>query len=460
MTDPSAFEQWDARSLERAVELIRDERKDWRPFYCGTPGCDGRPHGEWQWPHARQSQVPPTGSWLTWLFIGGRGAGKTRAGTEWTHRLAKAYPRTRLALVEPTGDDIRDTLIEGESGILAKAPPGVQLEWEPSKGKLTWPNGFTAYCYSGERPNRLRGKQHHWAWVDEGPHIPLIKEVWANLLFGLRLGTRPRIAVTTTPLPTKWMKDLMGKPSTVVTRASTYDNLDNLAPIFRDEVLALYEGTSLGRQEIDGDVVDAVEGALWQQAMIDAGRCDRAMVPQLVRVYVAVDPAGSSKAKADETGIVVVGLGSDDHFYVLADASGHYSPRQWATRATDLYETWEADAIVAEVNYGREMVGATLRAVESDARLIGADSRRGKVIRADPVVAKYEQGKVHHVGVLRGLEDQLISWRPGTDSPDRLDALVHGIRALDKGNVRATIASPSWARQDITYEALAAGTEW
>lgn len=453
---PSDFESWTPEAQRKALAMIHANPDDWRPFYCGRQGCDGKPHGKWQWSHARASQKPPPGDWLTWAYIAGRGAGKTRSGTEWTHRLAKAFPGGRIAIIEPTGNDIRDTIVEGESGLLAKSPPGEMPVWEPSKRKLTWKNGFTGYCYSGEEPDRLRGKQHHFAWVDEAPHIDLIEDVWYNLLFGLRLGKHPRILITTTPLPTKWMKDLLKRPNTVLTSGSTYDNLDNLSPIFKDAILSQYAGTTLGRQEIEGRIVDAVDGALWTVSMIDQDRVDEQFVPEMRRIYVAVDPAGSSNKDADETGIVVVGLGVDDHYYVLEDGSGHYSPYGWASRASDLYEKWKADAIVAEINYGREMVATTLQAAESDARLISADSRRGKIIRADPVVALYERHSVHHVGVLQDLEDQLISWTPGKTSPDRLDALVHGIRALDKGNVQATIARPSWKRDDVRYNPMAA----
>lgn len=435
------YRHWSPAAQEKAAALLRDAvQNKWHPFYCPKPGCDGLPHDEgaldgWTFPHARADQHPPKGDWLTWLNRGGRGSGKTRTGAEWTNRRIKVSPR--VALIAPTGTDARDVMVEGESGILACAKPGERPNYEPSKRRLTWPNGAQAFIYSGEEPDRLRGPQHYDAWIDEPAHIDLIEDVWSNLLFGLRLGKMPRICATTTPVPTKWMKALVNDPTTVSVVASTYANIHNLAPIFAKTILAKYEGTRKGRQEIHGEVLADVEGALWQYEYFEPTRLKLEEAPkQYDRIVVGVDPAGTHRKRSDETGIVVVGTaeqGGQAHFYVLADHSGKYSPKGWADRATRAVETWDADCIVAETNYGGDMVRSTLENSDEDVRIEEVQSRRGKVIRADPIVALYEKFRVHHVGEMLGdLEDQLVSWVPGNESPDRLDALVHAITNIAK----------------------------
>ena len=670
------------------AELRNMELRPWRPFYCQKLMCDGRPHGkDWDFPHGRWDQQPPKGDWLTWLIRGGRGSGKTRTGSEWTHRITKIAPR--IALVAPTGPDARDTLVEGESGLLATAAPGERPEWEPSKKKLTWPNGAVAHAFSGEEPDRLRGPQHHcfvagtivqtsagpmciedvtvgmevwtrdglrsvsatgsrearvvtrlgltgtpdhpvwtenrgwvplsdihasdtliawigertsvgasmptrkasstgatagsgsesedrsqaagksitsietpattasrtswrylrriierftgasrasspavgvttssfipvsagrlplalpaprsasarregaqmpsgsrasgpassaetsssralgdsahphastdgeWetvfnltvegkpeffandilvhncAWVDEPAHMPLIEDVWSNLLFGLRLGRHPRVCATTTPLPTEWMKSLVADPTTVSVAVSTYANIANLPPHYAKIILERYEGTRLGRQEIHGEILADVDGALWKYEYFDPFRVE--VAPALDRIVVGIDPAGTSKKRSNETGIIVVGIAGDE-FYVLADYSGKYSPKGWADRAMAAYRDFNADAIVVETNYGGEMVRSTLESVDESPRIIEVNSRRGKVIRADPIVALYEKERVHHVGKSLGvLEDQLVSWVPTDESPDRLDALVHAMHDLAKTSDPASVADP------------------
>lgn len=421
------------------AELRNMELRPWRPFYCQKLMCDGRPHGkDWDFPHGRWDQHPPKGDWLTWLIRGGRGSGKTRTGSEWTHRITKIAPR--IALVAPTGPDARDTLVEGESGLLATAAPGERPEWEPSKKKLTWPNGAVAHAFSGEEPDRLRGPQHHAAWVDEPAHMPLIEDVWSNLLFGLRLGRHPRVCATTTPLPTEWMKSLVADPTTVSVAVSTYANIANLPPHYAKIILERYEGTRLGRQEIHGEILADVDGALWKYEYFDPFRVE--VAPALDRIVVGIDPAGTSKKRSNETGIIVVGIAGDE-FYVLADYSGKYSPKGWADRAMAAYRDFNADAIVVETNYGGEMVRSTLESVDESPRIIEVNSRRGKVIRADPIVALYEKERVHHVGKSLGvLEDQLVSWVPTDESPDRLDALVHAMHDLAKTSDPASVADP------------------
>lgn len=453
--DPEQWKRWTPAAQEKALAALREANsRPWRPFYCPKVLCNGKPHGEWAFPHARWDQHPPKGDWLTWLMRGGRGSGKTRTGSEWTHRRTKISPR--IALIAPTTAAARDVLVEGESGILATAPPGEMPEWEPSKHKLTFKNGATAYTYSGEEPDRLRGPQHHDAWLDEPAHIALISAVWSNLLFGMRLGNKPRICCTTTPVPTKWMKELIADDSTVSVAVSTYANIDNLAPIFAEQVLRRFEGTRLGRQEIHGELLADVEGALWQYEFFDGEDLRADIAPhRLDRIVVGVDPAGTNRKKSDETGIVVVGV-KDEEFYVLADWSGKFSPKGWADRVMTAYREFSADAIVVETNYGGDMVRSTLENVDEFPRIVEVNSRRGKVIRADPIVALYERGLVHHATAgLGDLEDQLVSWVPGNDSPDRLDALVHAMHNLARTVEPSTISEPGDLRAYMAQQTIA-----
>jgi phage terminase large subunit-like protein len=335
-------------------------------------------------------------------------------------------------------------MVEGVSGILACSPPGSRPEWEPSKKKLTWPNGCIAHGFSAEEPDRLRGPQFGFAWADEPAHFPLGQMVWDNMLFGLRMGHNPKVVATSTPKPTKFFKALVAEETTVIHRPSTYANLANLADTFKRVILNRYEGTRLGRQELHGEILEDVEGALWSWDMFQW--IDEA--PQLTRIVVGVDPAGGHKPGNDETGIIVVGFGVDRNLYVLGDGSGRYTPGGWATRANAEYEDYQADAIVPEKNYGGEMVKHTLESSGyRGARIIPVTSRRGKAIRAEPIVALYEKHRVFHVGKrgdLSTLEDELTTWVPGDgDSPNRLDALVHAATELAKGVMPAAISSPN-----------------
>lgn len=487
MSGATDWQHWSPSSQEKLLDALREaEESTWRPFYCPDRFCDGNHHiaapkecpegrlhewveldkrlwqcfkcaqtgkpvDKWLFRHARGDQhPPPPGDWLTWLLLAGRGAGKTRSGSEWTHRIARKEAGCRIALISPTAPDLRDTIIEGESGILATARPGELPQWEPSKKKLTWPNGSTAYGYSGEEPDRLRGKQHHFGWLDEPAHYPLIEDVWSNFLFGLRLGKHPKVCLTTSPLPSQWLRGIVDDPSTVVSKASTYSNLHNLPAHHASVILKRYEDTRLGRQEIHGEILEDVEGALWSNDLIEDARVEDQ--PDLDRIIVAVDPAGTATRKSDETGIVVVGCLGED-FYVIADHSGKYSPAGWGDKTIWALEHYRADAIVVEKTYGRDMVTAVLATAQerarTTARIITVDSRRGKALRAEPVVAFYEKGRVHHVGVLATLEDQQTSWVPGKgDSPDRVDALVHGITELAKAVAPSEIALPRHLRYD------------
>ena len=376
---------------------------------------------------ARTEQLAPPGDWVTWLYMAGRGAGKTRAGSEWVHQQIASGMR-RVALVGATAADVRDVMIEGESGIMATAPASARPTYEPSRRRLTWPSGAIATTYSAEEPERLRGPQHDAAWADElgAWRYP---ETWDMLLLGLRLGLGPRAVVTTTPRPTRLIRSIIAEPGTVITRGSTHDNAANLAPTFLSQILSRYAGTRMERQEIAGELIDDVPGALWTLAMLDASRVRAA--PELVRVVVAVDPATTSGEESDETGIVVAGLGSDGHGYVLADRSCRMTPDGWARRAAQAYHEFEADRLVVEGNQGGEMVEYLLATVDRTVPIKRITATRGKRLRAEPVAALYEQGRVHHVGTLAALEDQQASFTgDGGDHDDRVDALVHALTEL------------------------------
>jgi phage terminase large subunit-like protein len=388
----------------------------------------------WRGLWARPEQLAPGSDWLTWLILAGRGWGKTRTGVEWAIETARDNPGWRLALVARTAADVRDTMIEGESGILACSPPWFRPVYEPSKRRLTWPNGTVATTFTAEEPDALRGPQHHAAWADELASWKYADDTWDNLQFGLRLGDRPRVVVTTTPRPIKLVRELLKDPTTHVTRGSTFDNAANLAKTQLAKYKAKYEGTRLGRQELGGEVLEDVPGSLWQHAGIDAARVR--VAPELVRVVVSIDPAATSSAEADETGIIGAGKGVDGQYYVLADRTCRMSPHGWATRAVVAYDELKADRVVAEVNNGGEMVEHTVRTVRSSIPYTAVHASRGKRVRAEPIAALYEQGKVHHVGALAELEDQMCTFvaEGGEKSPDRVDALVWALTELSGGD--------------------------
>jgi predicted phage terminase large subunit-like protein len=387
------------------------------------------------WPlWARPAQRPPMWRWRTWLVLAGRGFGKTRTGVEWVRAEVEAQRLGRLAIVAPTAADVRDTLVEGESGILATASPKFRPRYEPSKRRLTWPNGAIATTFSADEPDRFRGPQHDGALCDEMAAWKDPDASWDMLMFGLRLGTEPRAVVTTTPRPIPLVRRLVADPTTAVTRGSTYENAANLAPAFLDEIIKRYEGTRLGRQELLAEILDDIEGALWSRKMIDDARIGKASAPDLARVVVAIDPAVTHTDESDETGIVVAGQGVDGDYYVLDDLSCRLSPDGWATRAVSAYEAHKADRIVGEVNNGGELVESVLRTVGRTVAYKAVRASRGKAVRAEPVAALYEQGRVHHVGAFPKLEDQMCGWVPGAGdrSPDRMDALVWAMTELQE----------------------------
>ncbi|MCP1852097.1 MULTISPECIES: DNA-packaging protein [unclassified Bradyrhizobium] len=386
---------------------------------------------------ARPSQLPPDGDWLGWLAMAGRGWGKTFTGSGWVNELVETGTAGRIALVAPTAADARDTMVEGQSGLLRMAPPWNRPIYEPSKRRLTWPNGAIATTFSSEEADRLRGPEHDAAWADELAAWTDPQATWDMLMFGLRLGRHPRWLATTTPRPIKLLKELLAREGrdVVVTRGSTFENEANLAATFLAAVRQRYEGTRLGRQELNAELLSDMPGALWQLDWLDRDRVSVAP-KELRRIVVAIDPAVSNNEGSDETGIIVAGVTRDDHVYVLEDLSGRYAPHEWAAKAIDAYRRQKADRILAEVNNGGAMVEATIRAIDSRVSFKAVHASRGKVVRAEPIAALYEQRKVHHVGNFAVLEDQMCSFTSDFDrakvgySPDRVDALVWALTEL------------------------------
>jgi phage terminase large subunit-like protein len=348
-----------------------------------------------------------------------------------------------MALVARTAADTRDVMVEGESGILSISPPWFRPKYEPSKRRLTWPNGALATLYSADEPDLLRGPQHDGFWADEVAAWRFV-DAWDQLMFGLRLGHDPRGVVTTTPRPTKLIRELAASKTTRVTRGSTRDNQANLAASFLVKIVEKYQGTRLGRQELEGEILDDNPGALWRRSNIDENRWKTAL-PDLRRVVVGVDPAVTNNAKSDETGIIVAGRDSQNppHFYILDDESQSSTPDTWARASVMAYLRHDADRIIGEVNNGGDLVETVIRHVRINDRPEGQNASyksvhasRGKAIRAEPISALYEQNRVHHVGSFPILEDQLCDWDPteSKDSPDRLDALVWALTELSEGS--------------------------
>lgn len=379
---------------------------------------------------AREGQLPPQTDWQNWLLLAGRGYGKTRTGAEMVRKWVDEGVK-RIALVAETPADARDIMIEGESGLLNIFPPWNEPHYESSKRRITWNSGAMATVYSGYKPDQLRGPQHEKAWADELASWRYPRETWDNLMFGMRLGENPQSVITTTPRPLSLLKELIEDEDTVVTRGTTYDNIQNLPEPFYKRIISKYEGTRLGRQELYAEILSDNPGALWNYEIIQHVKTH----PSLKRIVVAIDPEAENNPNSSETGIVAGGVGVDGYGYVLADKSVKASPNGWAQRAVDLYDRLSADRIVGEVNQGGEMVEAVIRSVDGGGNISYNKVRasRGKKTRAEPVASLYEQGKVFHVGQFPELEDQLTTWEPGKKSPDRLDALVWLITELMLG---------------------------
>ena len=394
----------------------------------------------------RPNQHAPEGDWFLWLILAGRGFGKTRAGAEWINAKAKTVPNQRLAIIGETAAEVRDVMVEGISGILACAPPWFMPKYEPSKRRVTWPNGAWATTYSGDSPEQLRGPGPTHAWCDEFGKWRYPAESWNNLEFMMREGRLPQVCMTTTGRRVKKLKELIADHETVITRGSTRDNFSNLAPRFIDRVFRLFEGTRLGRQELEGDIIDDNPNALWKLEWIDNTRVSTH--PDLVSVVVGVDPPGSTST---ECGIVVAGIDSSGHGYVIDDMSMLGTPAEWGMQVVSAYFKHKADLVICESNFGGDMVLSTVDTAAQKERIRvpvrKIHASRGKFIRAQPVSMLYEQQHVSHVGSFAKLEDEYCEWTPFLDdaddentysasprksqpSPNRLDAAVWALTHL------------------------------
>tara|TARA_B110000495_G_C23041266_1_gene624742 strand:+ start:1911 stop:3227 length:1317 start_codon:yes stop_codon:yes gene_type:complete len=389
---------------------------------------------------ARSDQLEPEGKWNIWVALAGRGWGKTRAGAEWVRHRIKMGDRI-VHCVAPTKGDVRRVQVEGDSGLLNvcwkgdKTYRGADLGfpvWSPTNSSMTWANGAKAVFFSAEDPERLRGPQAYSAWCDELCAWRNAQDTWDMLQFGLRLGKRPIVFITTTPKTTKLLRSILGDEKTHVTTGSTFDNSANLAGTFLDAIRKTYEGTRLGRQELYAEILDEASGALWNRKLLESCEIDKADIPQLNRIVVAIDPAITANTDSDMTGIIVAGIDVNGTAYVLEDHTGQYSPQQWAAKAVQLYRDHMADRIVAEKNQGGDMVRHTLHTEDETLPVRLVHASRGKMARAEPVSALYEQGRVKHVKGLNDLEDQMVQWEPlgSLGSPDRLDACVWAITDL------------------------------
>jgi len=395
---------------------------------------------------ARPNQLPPPGDWSTWLVLSGRGFGKTRLASEWLAEQAATNPNTEWAIVAPTWRDCQKTCIEGDAGLLKALLPGELDGMNVSNLQVRLTNGSRVYGYSADRPDRLRGSSLSGAWVDEAAAMPLVDDLFADALVpALRIGENPRVLVTTTPRPIPFLRKLLDSDdgSVAVVRGTTWDNAANLSKVALARMRATYEGTRRGLQELEGILLSDVEGALWTREIIDSSRVLKA--PELVRIVVAIDPAVTSGEKSDHTGIVVAGRSVDGHFYILEDCSLKASPDACMRKAVNAYRRWRADRIVGEVNNGGDYIERTLRTVDETVPYKSVRATRGKLKRAEPISALWEQGRAHIVGVQAALEDEMCSYTIDAVSDpkktgmhdDRLDAMVWAATELHVGGASA-----------------------
>lgn len=397
---------------------------------------------DWRGFLARPDQIAPEGDWDIWLALAGRGWGKTRTGAEWVKEEVDSGRAKRIALIAETAADGRDVIVEGDSGILNCYPEKNRPLYEPSKRRLTWSNGAVATLFNATEPNQLRGPQFDLAWCDELAKWRYARETWDQLQFGLRLGDRPRVLVTTTPRPIELVKAIVAgqEGKVAIVKGKTTDNVANLAGSFLDKITARYNGTRLGRQELNGEILGDIPNALWTYGMIDPARV-REVPEQLKRIYVAVDPAVTSNEDSDEHGIVVVGEHENgNEGFILEDGSIKGTPMDWAKQVVALHDKWQADGVVVEVNQGGDMVAQTIRSVRNNIKIVEVRASRGKHVRAEPISALYQQGRIHHVGAFPELETQMTlmtsAGYEGEGSPDRLDALVWGLTQLFPSMIR------------------------
>lgn len=423
----SYFRALDPDVVAEALRSLSDEDSK-RLFY------------DWEF-WRRDEQTPPPGDWITWLILAGRGFGKTRTAAEWVRAKAESVPGCRIALVNDTAADTRDVMVEGASGIIAISPPWFKPVFEPSKRRVTWPNGSRAILYAAEAPDLLRGPEHHFAWCDEPAKWKNLRKrdieggtAWDNLMMGLRAGAKPQCVASTTPRPIKWVKDIVSDKTAVVTRGSSYDNRANLPDSYFSAIISKYEGTRLGRQELNAEILEDNPNALWSRDLIERNRMSSAPCA-MRRIVVSVDPAVTSHEDSDETGIIVAGLGMDGRGYVLDDRSISDKPEKWARRVVETFHEFKCDRIIGEVNNGGDLIEAMLRVVDRTVPFKAVHASRGKVTRAEPISAMYEKGLVSHVGFFPYLEDQMADWNPASDqSPDRIDALVWALWYLFKSS--------------------------
>ncbi|WP_324262158.1 terminase family protein [Altererythrobacter sp. H2] len=426
------------------------ERREWLanqtedPWPAVIPAMTGRQRAtlprHWHY-QAHEGQLPPPGAWHCWLVMAGRGFGKTRAGAEWVREIARRDRAARIALVGASLGEVRRVMVEGPSGLLAIAAPDQRPRFEPSRGLLRWNNGAEARLYSAAEPDSLRGPQHSHAWCDEVAKWDnsggRAMAAWDNLELGLRLGPDPRITATTTPRAVALVRRLLARDGVVVSGGKSEANARNLPRAFLDRVRAEYGGTALGRQELDGELLEEIEGALWSRALLEQCRTASGLADRR-RTVIGVDPPAS--ASGDACGIVVVALGDDGFAHVLADASVEQaSPERWARAVATAAREWQADRVVAEANQGGAMVASVLRAADVSLPLKLVHASKGKVARAEPVAALYEAGRVKHAGTFPKLEDELCGLMAGGGyegpgrSPDRADALVWALTELMLG---------------------------
>lgn len=420
-----------AQNLIKAAEEVKSERA----AICDK--CD------WS-KHARPNQLPPKGNWLYWLILAGRGFGKTKAAAEFVRQRIENEKARKILIVARTPTELREYCIEGVSGILNIFPPWNRPTWQSSKSRIIFKNGAIALCYSAEEPDKVRGAGFDTVWLDEVATYTRLQEFWETFQFCLREG-KPKVVISTTPKPHKLLKELIKDPLTKVTHGTTYENRANLSPIFFKTVIKKYEGTRLGRQEINAEILEDVEGALWTSAMIERNRIDKEYFEEHIKqnlklIVVAVDPAASSKKKgvdgerksSDETGIVVVGLGEDNRGYVLGDYSLIGTPYERAAEVKRVFHFWQANYVVAEKNNGGDMVEFMLKSVDKEKviKIVLVHASRGKYTRAQPISALNEQNYISIVGLMPQLEDELTTWIEGSESPNRLDAMVWGFSEI------------------------------
>jgi phage terminase large subunit-like protein len=393
---------------------------------------------KWDWPKsARPAQLPPEGGWLTWLVLAGRGFGKTRCGSEWVRSEVSEKRASRIALIAETQKDLEEVMVFGQSGLASVFPPHQRPRITKKPIRIEFHTGAIATGYNATEPDQLRGPQFDCAWGDELAKWRYARETWDQLQFGLRLGAHPRQIVTTTPRPIPILREILAAATTVVSRGVTIDNAANLAPSFIKSITDKYAGTRLGRQELSAEILDDVPDALWTRTALDRDRRKPDQIPKLKRIVVAIDPAAKKNEMPEDgaaTGIIVAGVGEDNRGYILDDQTCRESPNGWARMAVACYDRYQADCIVGESNNGGEMVEATVRAVRPLVPFHEVHASRGKWVRAEPVAALYEQGRVSHIGTFAALEDEMVNFATngmvGDRSPDRVDALVWALTEL------------------------------